>query len=134
MLAHTNFFTEKRVLGEELKKSFGNDFIFVTSRPYIDKKGILPNGFTATLQVVHDSNDYGVDSRTGKPRDNNVFQTFDVTILDGTDGTQFQKGQHVRLGKFRGDISFEINFELILRYESMEAITNEQTKNKTSAV
>lgn len=125
MLKNTFIFTKTIINGEELKKNFGNEFLFVSRRPYSDKKGVLPNGFQATLQVLKDSNDYGVD-KNGNVRDNNLLETFEVTILDGTDGTQFSKGQKVKLGKFNSDASFAIGFDLIMRFDSMEAFKNDQ--------
>ena len=112
-LINSFIFTRTLVDGAQIVKNFGNNFVFAASRPYVDKKGILPNGFTATLQVTQDSTDYGLD-KLGNPRENNVLQTFDVTVLDGSDGKHFKKGDHVKLKGFRQDVSYAVGFDLLL--------------------
>ena len=58
-------------------KVTGNEFLFVSQKPYQSKKNPEDKGFTATLSIMHDSADYGVD-KNGNKRDNNVLNTFAV--------------------------------------------------------
>ena len=77
--------------------------VVVSARPYVDKKGKLPNGVSLTLQVVNDDFDYGVD-KEGKPRENNLFQNFDATVLN--DKIDVKKGDMVRLLGFDAENSY----------------------------
>ena len=40
----------------------------------------LYDGYTLTLQIMQDNFDYGTD-KNGNPRENNVLQDFDATVL-----------------------------------------------------
>ncbi|MBQ2884811.1 MAG: hypothetical protein IJE43_13710 [Alphaproteobacteria bacterium] len=74
-------FTRTVIDWEKFSQATHNQYRVVSSRPYVDKKGVLPNGVNLTLQVIKDDFDYGVD-KEGKPRENNLFQNFDVTVLN----------------------------------------------------
>ncbi len=45
-LVNTWVYTETRVKGDELLSAFGNKFRVISSRPYVDKKRLLSDGFT----------------------------------------------------------------------------------------
>ena len=120
MLTNTFKFTKTIVKGQELIDAMHNQFRVVASRDYTDKKGILPDGRCLTLQVLYDDTDYGVDKKTGKLRDNNVYQTFDVTVLNRNEN--FEKGDIVALYDFDEENSFAFDFTLILRFRDCKKI------------
>ena len=109
---HTEFDAEKFL------KATGNLFQLVSQRPFCSKKNPDEKGVLATLLITHDDTDYGVD-KNGNKRDNNVLNTFDVTILNGEDSIPFRKGEKVSLGKFLPEKSYVIGFDLILRFDSI---------------
>ena len=55
----------------------------------------------------------------GCKRDNNVLNTFDVTILNGESSIPFRKGEKVSLGNYLPEKSYVIGFDLILRFDSI---------------
>ena len=118
-LINTWFFTKTVIDWEIIAKATHNQFRVASVRPYVDKKGLLPDGYTLTLTVLQDDFDYGVD-KSGVPRENNVYQNFDVTVL--TRKHDVKKGDIVRLLDFVPDHSFAINFDMILRFKNLEII------------
>lgn len=123
-LTNSWYFVKNIVDGQKMLDCFENKFRLVAQRPYEDKKGVLPSGVTVTLMVLKDSADYGVDKKTGRERDNNIYQTFDATILNGTQElpSEFTKGKIVRLVNFREDCSYSIGFDLLLRFDDIELV------------
>lgn len=115
-------FTETKFKANEFLTSTGNIFRLVSQRPYGSKKEPDEKGVTLTLLITQDETDYGSDKKTGLPRDNNVLNTFDVTILNGKDRISVQKGEYVRLIDFIHEKSFIIGFDLILRFKDVEKI------------
>lgn len=104
-------------------KNTGNVFKYVSQRPYLDKNGRCGvQGTTLTLMVIHDDTDYGYDKETGEVRDNNVFETFDVTILNGKTHENLNKGDNITLLDYDAEHSYVIGFDLILRYKSYELV------------
>lgn len=97
----------------------------VSQRPYASKKNPQDIGVSLTLQVVKDTGDYGLDKHTGMKRDNNVFNTFDVTILNRVQHIDAQKGDIIRLGEMITEKTFIIGFDLILRYKNVQVIKRE---------
>lgn len=120
-------FTETTFKAEEFLKNTHNTFRLVSQRPYVNKKDPNETGITLTLQISKDDTDYGNDKKTGFKRDNNILNTFDVTVLNGKDRIDVQKGEYVRLIDFDQERSFIIGFDLILRFKNVEKI-NVQTK------
>ncbi|GIO23027.1 hypothetical protein J11TS1_16080 [Oceanobacillus sp. J11TS1] len=55
-------------------------------------------------------------------RDNNVLNTFDVTVLNNKASIDVQKGEYVKLINFIPEKSFVIEFDLILRFEDVEKV------------
>lgn len=119
-LANSWFYTKTIIDGEKLLKMTHNRYRVVTSRPYVDKKGILPDGVTLTLSILEDDADYGVDKKTGEVRESNVFQTFDVTVLNRKQ--KFKKGDLVRLLDFDKENSVAIGFDMYIRFKDAEII------------
>lgn len=116
LLTHTVFDDQK------FKANTNNQFVLVSQRPYASKKNPQDIGVSVTLQVVKDIGDYGIDKKTGLKRDNNVLNTFDVTVLNGAQRLDAQKGDIIRLGQMIVEKTFIIGFDLILRYKDVQVI------------
>ncbi|MGX7205222.1 hypothetical protein [Enterococcus pingfangensis] len=121
-LQNTWIYTKTTFDDQKLKLNTGNQFILVSQRPYSSKKNPQDVGVSLTLQVVKDDGDYGVDKKTGMKRDNNVLNTFDVTILNNIQRLDAQKGDIIRLGELLDDKTFIIGFDIILRYKNVQVI------------
>ena len=126
-IANAWVFTETKFKSEEFLKNTHNTYRLVSQRPYANKKNPEEKGVMLTLAIAKDDTDYGNDKKTGHKRDNNVLNTFDVTILNGKDRIDVQKGDYVRLIDFDQEKSFVIGFDLILRFKNVEKV-NVQTK------
>lgn len=113
-LINIHALTRTVILMNKFQEGTGNCYKVVSARPYSDKKGVLPNGYSLTLKVRNDTIDYGFD-KDGNPRENNVDQNFDVTVL--ATHTPLKKGDYVALKDFDEEHSFAIGFDLILRFK-----------------
>lgn len=120
LLTHTVFDDPK------FKANTNNQFVLVSQRPYASKKNPQDIGVSVTLQVVKDIGDYGIDKKTGLKRDNNVLNTFDVTVLNGAQRLDAQKGDIIRLGQMIVEKTFIIGFDLILRYKDVQVIKRDK--------
>lgn len=118
-IINTHEFTETVIRADKLLECTGNEYKVVSARPYVDKKGVLPDGYTLTLKILHDTLDYGFD-KEGKQRENNEEQNFDVTVLSRH--TPLHKGDYVALKDFDEEHSFAIGFDLILRFRDYEKL------------
>lgn len=118
-LINTFVFTRTIVDGNKILEATSNQYRVVAFREYRDKKGILPDGYTVTLTVLKDTYDYGVD-KDGKPRDNNLYQTFDVTVLNRN--ITLNKQDIVSLIGFDEEHSYAIGFDLLLRFKDLKVI------------
>ncbi|MCT6888425.1 hypothetical protein NX781_07080 [Lactobacillus kullabergensis] len=126
-LINTFAFTKTVVDGEKLLKATRNQYRLVAQRPYQSKKTPEDKGVALTLQVIADDMNYGVDKKTGQPRETNLFETFDVTVLSGQNHIPAKKGDYVTLSGFIPEKSFAIGFDLILRFRKVEKL-NVKTK------
>lgn len=124
-LINTWFFTKLVIDWDMIAKATKNQYRVVSVRPYKDKKGILPDGYTLTLTVLKDDFDYGVD-KEGKPRENNQYQNFDATVLNRK--RDIKKGDIVRLLDFDSDNSYAINFDMHLRFHDCEILQPQGVK------
>lgn len=104
---------------EDFLKATRNEFQFVSQKPYQSKKNPENVGTNVTLLITHDDMDYGVD-KNGRKRENNVLNTFDVTILNGQTTLPFKKGEKVSLGKFIPEKSYVIGFDVLLRFADIK--------------
>lgn len=120
-LQHSWKYTQSTIDIDALLKATRNIFKFVGQKPFQSKKNPEDKGVIATLLVVYDDMDYGVD-KNGNKRDNNVLNTFDVTILNGETVLPLRKGEKVSLGKFIPEKSFAIGFDLLLRFDSIRKV------------
>ena len=68
---------------------------------------------------MKDDMDYGID-KSGNPRENNVYQNFDVTILNRNH--EVKKGDYVRLLDFDEEHSYVLGFDLLLRFQDCEVL------------
>lgn len=99
----------------------------VSQRPYVSKKDSTEKGVTLRLLITQDDSDYGSDKKTGLKRDSNTLNNFDLTILNGKEHINVQKGEYVRLIDILHEKSFVIGFDVVLRFRDVEKI-NVQTK------
>lgn len=118
-LVNTFLFTKTIIDWETFSKAIHNQYRVVSARPYTDKKGVLPEGYTLTLMVLKDDYNYGKD-KNGIERENNLYQNFDVTVLNRN--SSVKKGDMVRLKDFDAEHSFVIGFDLLLRFRDYEVI------------
>lgn len=129
MLQNAWKYSETRFNAENFLKMTRNIYQFVGQKSFASKKHPEDKGVTVTLLILHDDMDYGVD-KNGNKRDNNVLNTFDVTILNGQDTVPFRKGDKVSLGGFIADKSYVIGYDVLLRFaEIRKAVTQNETKN-----
>ncbi len=124
-LVNSFVYTRTVIDWDKMSKALHNQFRVVSSRLYADKKGILPDGVTLTLTVVKDDYDYGID-KNGQPRENNLYQNFDVTVLNRNH--DFKKGDVIRLLGFDAENSFAIGFDLLMRFKDAELIQPQGVK------
>ncbi len=118
-LINTWVFTRTLIEWEKIEQATGNQYRVVSVRPYTDKKGKLQDGISLTLMVLKDDFDYGVDKQ-GNKRESNLFQNFDVTILNRNHSVK--KGDIVSLVDFDSENSFAIGFDLLLRFKELKVI------------
>lgn len=121
-IANNWVFTETNFKAQEFLTQTKNRYRLVSQRPYTNKKDSNDIGVLLTLQITQDETDYGVDKNTGIKRENNVLNTFDVTILNGNHRLNINKGDYLRLIDFVSEKSFVIGFDLILRFKNVEKI------------
>ena len=105
-----------------------NEFLFVAQKSYQSKKDPNDKGVTLTLSIIHDNMDYGID-KNGNKRENNLLNTFDVTILNGLSEVPFKKGDKVSLVGFIAEKSYVIGFDTILRFKDVKKASDSNGKN-----
>jgi hypothetical protein len=96
-----------------------NTFQFVNQKPFVSKKHPEDVGVLTTLLIMYDDMDYGVDKK-GNKRDNNVLNTFEVTILNGQTELPFKKGDKVSLVGYIPEKSYVIGFDVLLRFKDIK--------------
>lgn len=108
---------------EQMLQDFGNRFMVISSKEYKGKvESGIPAGTTFTLQVMEDKSQPILDKKTNKPVENNRFETFQATIPGLKYPTNIEKGDFVSLGKFLPDISYYIDYNLILRFGEIKKL------------
>lgn len=123
MFKHSNRYVKNIVLGDKLLSDLGNCFRVVSQRLYKGKpEANLAAGTVFTLQITQDNSDPIVDKKTGLVKDNNVFETIEVTVVGCEYPAPFQKGDYVSLGGFVEDASYYIDYNLILRFREIKKI------------
>lgn len=112
---------------EKFAKATHNQYRVVSATPYVDSKGLLPEGYRLTLMVIKDDFDYGVD-KEGNPREDNIMRSFDATVLNRKH--EVHKGDYVALRDFDAEHSYYIvkykegkkEVSLILRFKDYEVL------------
>lgn len=117
-----NRYIETVIHWDDMNNDFGGVYRLVSQRPYRGKAeaGLAP-GVTVTLQVIEDKADPIVVKSTGKPKENNVFETFEATIVGLSYPVSFKKGDYVALDGFMPEASYYIDFTPILRFQALKA-------------
>lgn len=105
-----------------------NEFLFVAQKPYQSKKEPNDKGVALTLSIIHDNMDYGID-KNGNKRENNLLNTFDVTILNGLSEVPIKKGDKVSLIGYIPEKSYVIGFDTILRFKDVKKASDSNGKN-----
>ena len=121
-------YTQTLFNADEFLTATRNEYQFVDQKPYQSKKNQEDKGVTVTLLIIHDDKDYGID-KNGHKRENNVLNTFDVTILNGQSELPFNKGDKVSLIKYLPDKSYVINFDVLLRFSGIKKVGSVNEKN-----
>jgi len=112
---------------EKLLKDTGNKYRLISQRNFKGKtneKGeiVIPEGTTLGLQILEDQSEPVIDKNTGEPKPDNVFETFEVTIVGVQYPLPIKKGSLVRLYDFMPEFSFYINYNFVLRFGRVEEI------------
>jgi hypothetical protein len=111
-------FTQTLFDAQTFLANTGNHYRVVAQQPYLDRKGTAGcKGTVLTLTILEDSTDYGADKETGVKRDNNQFENFDVTILNGQIHQDLVKGDFISLEGYDQENSYVVGFDLILRFK-----------------
>lgn len=107
---------------KQMLEDFGNTFMVVSGKPFKGKpeKG-LEAGSTFTLQVMKDDS-APTYNKQGELLDNNLFETFEVTIPGMPYPSDIRKGDKVRLGNFMPEVSYYIEYKLILRFDGISKL------------
>lgn len=111
---------------QKLLEDFDNRFLLVSQRKYngkiVDGKVITPEGVTVTVQILTDRSEPVIDKNTGEIMDDNVYETFDATILGASYPLPLKKGDIVSLLNFATDNSYYVDFNLILRFKGIKKV------------
>lgn len=116
--------------GEQIKQDGRNTFRVCSVSEYKGKpEKSIPAGTTFDLQVMYDDSDPTYD-KDGKEQENNLYEMLRVTIPGHNfDANDIKKGDAVALGAFMADISYYINYSLILRYDSITKLQQGKGQN-----
>lgn len=128
MIQNSWAYTQTQFMMEKYLKVTRNEFQLVSQKPYQSKKNPDDKGVSLTLLIIHDDMDYGVD-KNGRKRDNNVLNTFEVTVLNGQSEVPFKKGEKVSLVGFIPEKSYVIGFDLLLRFRDVKKAGDLNGKN-----
>lgn len=128
MIQNSWVYTQNQFLEKKFLKATRNEYQLVSQKSYLSKKNPEDKGVTLTLLITHDDMDYGVD-KNGRKRDNNVLNTFEVTILNGQTEVPFKKGDKVSLVDFIPEKSYVIGFDLLLRFRDIRKAGDSNGKN-----
>lgn len=115
------------ILADDFLKDTRNRYRFVSQSKYKgsdgkDGKSGLKSGASMVLQIMYDDAPPIIDKATKQPKENNVLETFSVTIPNVDYPLPLKKGDVVSLENFLSDYSYFINFNLILRFGGYKKI------------
>lgn len=128
-----NRYVKMLIDGEQIKKDGRNTFRVCSKRYFKGKiEKNIPAGTTFDLQVMFDDSTPLYD-KNGVLQDNNLYETFSVTI-PGHDfaSSEIKKGDAVALGAFMPDISYYIDYNLILRFDGIAKIPSNKGQGGTT--
>lgn len=105
---------------DQLLKDTKNKYRLISQRGFKEKRNengeiVIPEGTTLGLQILEDHSEPVIDKNTGEPKPDNVFETFEVTIVGVQYPLPIKKESLVRLYDFMPEYSYYINFNFILR-------------------
>lgn len=111
---------------EKFLSDTSNMYVLVGQRPYkgkTDDKGnvLIDAGVTVTLQIV-DDNSEPIYDKEGVAREDNRLETFEATIVGANYPLNLKKGDCVCLEDFKPDISYYINYALVLRFGNIAKV------------
>ena len=109
----------------------GNQYLMVSQRPdkgKMNEEGVIirPAGVKMKLQILKDMSKPLVDKETGEIKEDNVYETFDVTIVGATYPLPIKKGSIVALKDFLPEYSYYIEYNFILRFGSIEEVIEDE--------
>lgn len=112
---------------DKLLKDTGNKYRLISQRGFKGKRNekgeiVIPEGTTLGLQILEDHSEPVIDKNTGEAKPDNVFETFEVTIVGVQYPLPIKKGSLVRLYDFMPEFSFYINYNFVLRFGRVEEI------------
>lgn len=116
--------------GEQIKQDGRNTFRVCSVSEYKGKpEKNIPAGTTFDLQVMYDDSAPTYD-KDGKEQENNLYEMLRVTIPGHNFATNdIKKGDAVALGAFMPEISYYINYSLILRYDGIQKLQQGKGQN-----
>ena len=109
MLKNVGRYVETIIHADKLIGDFDNDFTFTG-------QSAGKHGVNITVQVNKDNSEPIIDKKTGLVKDDNFLAVFPVTIVDAKYPLPFKKGDHVSLYDFKPEMSYFIDYNLILRF------------------
>lgn len=127
MFKYAHRYIRQTINGDQWKKDFNNLFRLVSQRPYKGKmndKGevLTPAGVMATVQIIEDLSAPAIDKETGEIMEDNSLENVEVTIIGASYPLPLQKGDLVSLGNFIPELSYYVNYNLILRFDGIEKV------------
>ena len=126
MIRRAGRYLIQKIDWKKLLEDSGNNFTFTGQRPSRGKV----NGVIATLQWNEDNSEPVINRETGQIEDNNYLSVMDVTIVDAEYPLNFNKGDKVSIADFRQDVSYYINYNLILRVGKIYPYVTQNATNE----
>lgn len=124
-------YTKTIVEWDKFAKDTCNQYRFVSQKRYKGKpESGLAAGATVTLQIVQDNSAPVIDKETGRPKENNVLETFNATIIGVNYPLPLSKGDFVALDGFLVEKSFYIDFDFILRFTTIKKLQPAQPQGQ----
>lgn len=123
MIHNTNQFVHTVIDGEDIAKKLLHNARLVSQRAYKGNAGKnIAAGTTVTLQITEDATGGYTDKATGELLDN-TLETVDVTIVGCDYPLPIKKGDYCDVSGFIPELSYYIDYNLILRYSEIHKTT-----------
>lgn len=131
MIRNAFRYTRTLILMEQFLADTRNEYRVVGQREYKGKpEANLDPGTTFTLMIMHDDSEPIIDKKTGVQKDDNVYESFDITMPGLKYPAPYKKGDFVRLDGFMEDVSYYVDFNFILRFSKIEKIAPPSAKKE----